>query len=191
MRAALVMASFPRWALRFFDYMYTDCRSMLLVAGEVVTDARVLCDVRQECPASGCLFAIAINPIVRAIASGPGPRAQVPFLPLRTTYSSAPLLETTLSDDNALEKWAEASGLQRQTAKCEVVPLAEGPLHGCVRTYFVDIGDRAADVRVTIAGRCLGIVLGLEAATHTVDYGRCMDLAAHSRCADDGVGGGG
>lgn len=57
-----------------------------------------------------------------------------------------------------LEVWELVSGLNLKTAKCEVVPLVEGRLDEFI------MGGRATDMRVRTASRCLGIVLGPDAA---------------------------
>lgn len=166
LRQVLVRARVPRWALRLVDYMYTDCLSLFSVAGEVVADVRIKCGVRQGCPASGSLFAIAVDPVLRVLAQGPGPRSQIPFafaddltVILRCFHILMPIVV------ELLERWSRVSGLALQTAKCEIVPLVEGPLDSFVRT-LVDLGGSAAEMRVRTASRCLGVVLGPD-AVHT------------------------
>lgn len=62
-----------------------------------------------------------------------------------------------------LEVWVSVSGLHLQTVKCEVVPLVVGRLDVFVRA-LVEMGGRAADLKVRTSSRCLGVMLGPDVA---------------------------
>lgn len=68
MESVLVRVRFPQWAFRLTISILT----ALVLEG--VTNVSMRCDVRQGYPASGCLFASAVDRVLCVLAHGPGPR---------------------------------------------------------------------------------------------------------------------
>lgn len=53
--------------------LYKDVRNLVVFSGEALVELAILRGIRQGCPLSGTLFAIAVSPLLGRIACGHGP----------------------------------------------------------------------------------------------------------------------
>lgn len=119
--------------------------------------------LKQGCPLSGSLFALAVDLLLRRLAQGPGPLDQGVF-----AYADDLALVLRLFKEGLarllpiFRRWAEVSGHRVRLDKSVVVPLGaqtrehvQGDLDGA--------GEAAVEMKTSDAARYPGVVVGLGA----------------------------
>lgn len=114
----------PPGLLRVIVALCSECRSLLLFGVVVVGEIVVTGGVKQGCPMSGRLFAMAMDPFLRRLLS----RSIVDLMRLTAYADDIALVLANLWADapGILEEfvaWSWASGLELNAGKCVLVPL--------------------------------------------------------------------
>lgn len=146
----------PITLLRAVRALYHDLVTFVVFAGESVAEMRMDSGIKQGCPLSGTLFALALDPMVRRYLA-------------EVTMASSRLC--AFADDvgvamrdfacqlrellELFEQWGRASAL-RLSMKCMLIP--DGPLD--VARAVVDANPMCDGLQVAHSGTYLGLVVG-------------------------------
>lgn len=71
--AVLRRAGIPEFVINIVKFLYTEQETLFVICGEIVATVSVGRGVEQGCPLSGSIFALAVDPLLRRSAQGPGP----------------------------------------------------------------------------------------------------------------------
>lgn len=123
-RRVLEVMGVPGQARRLVESLYLDTFALVAVGAAEPVPIRVLSGIRQGCPASGCIFALAIDPVLRGIMGcSPSPLNRlVAFADDLATYLHH-FLGMIRRFLELLADVAGATGLQLAPAKTVIVPL--------------------------------------------------------------------
>ena len=179
----------PPNVLLLIAALYADCEALIVLNGQVVNMFSVASGIKQGCPLSGTIFALAIDPLIRALTS---------------RIITPPSLLSAYADDLAivlndlfrqlpfvievLRYWARASALHLNVPKCTVVPLWRAALDE-VRGRLRRAIPWFAACAVEHHARYLGIALGPGAQHHLWEgaLARFAAAASRVRLADRGL----
>lgn len=146
----------------FVEGMYKNMSTTFEVDGVPVATMPICSGIRQGCPMSGSLFAIALDPLIRwSIANQ--------FLSSARIFAYADDLAAVFRNVfmqipvfmSALGRWAGVSGLALKPRKCVAIPLWEGP-HDAAQDLLEAHG--LPGIRVAKAARYLGVEVGPQAS---------------------------
>ena len=187
--AVLERLGVPDRVIRFVRALYHDCRALLCFAGAVVGCLQIESGIKQGCPLSGSLFALAIDPLIRAITlrglvqtSSLTAYADDIGLVLIDMFTQLVLVLSLFAD------WARATLLFLNIKKCVVVPLWSAVL-GDVRCWLRRNLPEFAMCRVDFWARYLGVIIGPGAQHHLWDglHQRLHTRAIEIKASDRGM----
>lgn len=157
----LVRMRLPGRLVNLVRAMYGQNSTVFEVSGSPVAEVSVASGIRQGCPLSGSLFALALDPLLRRLMAHHMLASACLFayaddlaaVLWRIRDELPHLLET-------LRRWSKVSGLALKAPKCVLLPLWDGDIDG-LRTYLDDeAGLQGA--RVARAARYLGVTVGAD-----------------------------
>jgi hypothetical protein len=145
--------------------MYESNTCDLVFRGQVVPGFRVLCGVRQGCPLSGSLFALAFHPILVSLSDALFKAAMNVG---HDIFGYADDLALVLYDlwrllpalDRALQVVAAAAGLHINWRKVQLIPLWRNPSFAMMRSRLSATCPRWKPSQLTLSAKYLGIQVG-------------------------------
>lgn len=162
--SVMTAAGLPEAIIRVVIFLYSKQVTYFMVAGELVAEVALERGVKQGCPLSGTLFAMAVDPLLRRLAQGPGPLQQWVFAyadDLAIVFRALCVGLARLLP--VFVVWGRISGLRLRPDKSVVVPLCARPFAE-VRRELAEVSVEAGEMSIQPAARYLGVVLGPEAS---------------------------
>ena len=155
----------PRFITNAIKALYRDGFAEIVLAGSRWDRFPVRSGIRQGCPASGTLFALAIDPCFRYILTKFGPKRGVVTAyaddiaaAVRELYEAIGIL------DKAFSVVAECSALELHPGKVIMIPLWKF-VESEVRIAVAAVAPRFAAAKIQDFGKLLGLFVGPGAAT--------------------------
>lgn len=153
-------AGIPTFIINVVLFLYSEQDTLFVMNGEVVATVCIGRGVKQGCPLSGSLFALAVDPLLRRLAQGPGPLDQGTFAYADDLALVLRLLREGLARLLPIfRRWARISGLRLRPDKRVVVPLG-GQSQELVADDLQDAGEEASEMKVGDSARYLGVLVG-------------------------------
>ena len=177
----------PQNILNLIEALYKDVTALAVFAGVVVGSFQIVSGIKQGCPMSGSIFALGIDPLLRALASR---------LPGRWTTLNAYADDVSLVLTNvflelgivldALVLWSRATAMTLNIRKCVLVPLWQHSER--LRRWIRRAHPAFASAAISSFAKYLGVVLGPGALGHLWDGLECRFLtrAGEVRASDRG-----
>jgi endonuclease/exonuclease/phosphatase family metal-dependent hydrolase len=145
--------------------MYDSTSCDLVLRGQVTPGFRVLCGVRQGCPLSGSLFALAFHPILVCLSDALFKAAMHVG---HDIFGYADDLALVLYDlwlllpalDHALAVVASAAGLHINWKKVQLIPLWRSPNLAAMRNRISATCPRWKPTQLALTAKYLGIQVG-------------------------------
>mgnify|MGYP002176574441 FL=1 len=120
----------------------------------------MLSGIRQGCPASGSLFALAIDPCIRFLMTFIGPkRGMVNAYADDIAAVLRDLFATLKTIDKAFLAIGRATALHLHPGKVQIIPLWKYD-EVAIRKQIKDIVPRLAKAKIQSSGKLLGIFVG-------------------------------
>ena len=179
----------PSPILALIRALYRDCLTLVMFAGAVVGSFFIHSGIKQGCPLSGSIFALAIDPLLRAICVRSLTRSNV--LRAYADDIGVVLMNVLLELPGLIQiflKWELASLLKLNVKKCALIPLWCAGVHRLQRWLRRSLPS-FSDCAVSNVAKYLGVMLGpgsgnvfwmgLEA--------RLLTRAAEVRASDRGL----
>ena len=171
-------AGLPEWLLRFVDVLYQENRCSLVVGAAVHAGFTSQAGIRQGCPLSPILFAVALDVLLRRL------RRLQPALATRAfaddisavtpdLFGSAPGLHEIFTE------FGQISGLHLNLPKTVLVPLFHGE-HAAILHDVLAASPGWGGLRVAGRARYLGYLLGPDRGHSSYDkaFDKVLDRAA-------------
>jgi endonuclease/exonuclease/phosphatase family metal-dependent hydrolase len=151
-----------RW-IALVRKLYDRCLCRILFAGADCASVEVRSGIKQGCPASGSIFALAADPLIRYMLMEGSLRSARIFayaddLALVTGNLGVQLPRVL----GILARWARASALELNAAKCVVIPLGGASVEG-TRAVVAEVAADFVGCSVARSGKYLGVYVGDEA----------------------------
>ena len=124
LRRVFTAMGFPAYFTDAFMQLYTDNRAEIWIGGATNTYLLILSGILQGCPASGSVFALAIDPVIRKIVSALPPRCSITI---------------AFADDLAIACARFLFHLALILSICETVKKATGMQLNFPKTYIVPL----------------------------------------------------
>ena len=160
---------FPAFLIDIIRRLYEDCTIELLYGAGSHQTFRALAGIKQGCPLSGTLFALALDPFVRLLClTIPKHLGMITAFADDIAIVALDLLEALKALAPVFATLQAASCLEVNPGKTVVIPLWD---HGRfeARRWLVDCLPSWAAFKVRLWGRFLGYLMGPEAAEHRFD----------------------
>ena len=156
--AALRAAGLPGWLTRFVEYLYEHNNCKMVVGGKLHTGFSSHAGIRQGCPLSPILFAVAVDVLLRRL------RAKVPGVELRAFADDVAAVVSDLmlsvpSLHTVFHEFGRLSGLRLNLPKTVMVPLFLGD-RGAIAQEVIRDRPGWGGLRVADHAKYLGFVLG-------------------------------
>lgn len=158
--AALRRMRIPQKVINLVEAMCHDMKTTLVFAGEAVGALALEAGVRQGCPLSGKLFALAVDPLLRvclASATLRSTRLSLLVDDLAVMLMRIVELEALMA---ALTAWAPASGMTLIERTCVVLPTSMST--DTTRGMLQRVG-LLTNAMVVTSARYLGVAVGIDA----------------------------
>jgi hypothetical protein len=150
----------PRATIEAFKALYKDCHATINLLGKRRRRFAIRSGIRQGCPASGTLFALAIDPCIRYLIARIGPTrgiinayADDIAAVIRNLYDSLKLI------NDCFETVGRATALHLHPGKVVVIPLWKFD-EADVRRRIKSIVPRLASAKIEDCGKLLGFFVG-------------------------------
>lgn len=144
--------------LATIEALYTDLVTYVFHNGRKLHSFPIKAGIKQGCPLSGSLFAIAADPLIRAhLANLTIHSGRINLFADDTAIALRHLARSLPSVLALFARWKRASGLALKNSKCVVVPGAEN-----LQAYrdFINGCAEAEGMLVATAATYLGVVVG-------------------------------
>jgi hypothetical protein len=149
------------------ESMYQDTQCSMIIRGSVYVGFQILCGVRQGCPLSGSLFALAFHPIIIHMSNTLHRQAMHIG---HDIFAYADDLALVLYDfwrqlqglANALDTIAAGAGLLISWRKVQLVPLQRSVDLAAFRRRLSATRPAWAQAKIKLQAKYLGILLGPE-----------------------------
>jgi hypothetical protein len=155
----------PAQLLQAIHALYQKCRAYILFGGDAEQFIDMQAGIKQGCPASGSIFALALDPFLRKLLTAI-PR-QLGTLAAFADDIAAVVPEilaflTTIAPMFSL--FAQASGLRLNPQKTIIIPI--GKLDPSkITAHIAEHIASWREIKLARAGKLLGVMLGPESAT--------------------------
>jgi hypothetical protein len=162
--AALHQVGVPPDMIRLIHVLYTDCVTSISLGGAEGESFLIRAGIKQGCPASGSIFALALDPFVRKLCLMlPKPLNTVVAFADDLAIVARRILAALKVLQPAFEDLALASGLRLHTGKSLIVPVGRTTAFA-VRRFLVDSLPQWAGMRIDSKGKLLGVFVGPAAS---------------------------
>jgi hypothetical protein len=185
---ALHKLGVPAWFLIALHRLYTQCEAVITIGGTSDTVMHIEAGIKQGCPASGSIFALALDPFVRLLCLRlPPPLNTVNAFADDLTIVALHLLQALRLIHPCFDMLAKAAGLRLNAKKSLIIPLAMATDFR-IRRFLVDTMPAWSRMLVENKGKLLGVHIGPGSAEH-----RWIECSAKfwSRARDAKSAGGG
>jgi hypothetical protein len=165
----LAFMQFPVFLIDIIKKLYVDCHIDLLYGAEAHDSFCANAGIKQGCPLSGTLFALALDPFIRMICTTiPKHLGMVTAFADDIAIVALHLFRTLRALAPAFALLQAASCLIVNPGKTVVIPLWDS---GCFesRRWLMDCLPAWATFKVLLCGRFLGYVIGPDAASSRWD----------------------
>jgi hypothetical protein len=160
--AALHRLGVPPMILRALHSLYQRCRASVAIDGCDVIFIEIFAGIKQGCPASGSVFALALDPFVRMMCLRlPKPLNTVTAFADDLAVVAVNLLAALRDLYPDFATMLAASGLRLNAAKTLVLPIGSMTEHK-VRRFLVEQLVEWTGMTIARFGRLLGISIGPE-----------------------------
>lgn len=158
----------PLGMVRVVEQLYINCECMLVFSGEVVGTMAITSGIKQGCPMSGSLFALAVDPFLRCILV----TSVVGLLRLEAYADDLAIVMSKFWEDvraimEQFHRWRLASALALNERKCVMAPLWPFIASDISERLAVDCPPLSGCV-VSGSARYLGVEVGPDA--HSVQW---------------------
>ena len=150
----------PKGIIRALKALYADCSATIVLGGRRLRSFNMLSGIRQGCPASGTLFALAIDPCLRYLISQIGPArglvnayADDIAAVLRDMFKSIGMI------DLIFKTIGRATSLHLHPGKVQIIPLWKFDIEA-VRARIRRLAPRLAKAKIQDCGKRLGVYVG-------------------------------
>ena len=161
----LAKMKIPKVIIRALKAMYADCSATIVLGGRRLRSFNMLSGIRQGCPASGTLFALAIDPCLRFLIGKVGPKRGIVnayaddiAAVLRDMFASIGLIDTIFQTIGG------ATSLHLHPGKVQIIPLWKFDAE-TIRAQIRLLAPRLAKAKVQDCGKLLGVFVGPGAET--------------------------
>jgi endonuclease/exonuclease/phosphatase family metal-dependent hydrolase len=162
--AALQRLGVPNQILTAIRKLYSQCAANILIGGCNNIEIQVLAGIKQGCPASGSIFALALDPFVRLLCLRlPRPLSAIGAFADDIVITVMHLMKALRDLFPLFDLLAQAAGLQLNTKKTVIIPLS-ATTEFEIRRFLVDTLPGWGGMHINSAGKLLGIMIGPEAA---------------------------
>jgi endonuclease/exonuclease/phosphatase family metal-dependent hydrolase len=162
--ASLRKLGVPQHVLTALRKLYSRCTANILIGGSSDIDISILAGIKQGCPASGSIFALALDPFIRYLCLRiPPPLNAVGAFAddiVITVHNLLASLRVLFPMFVVLEL---AGGLKLNITKTIIIPLAKATEFS-VRRFLVEAIPSWGKLAIKDAGKLLGVLLGPAAA---------------------------
>jgi hypothetical protein len=150
----------PKEIIRALKGLYADCSATIVLGGRRLRSFCMLSGIRQGCPASGTLFALAIDPCLRYLISKLGPERGIVnayaddiAAVLRDMFKSIGMI------DLIFRTIGRATSLHLHPGKVQIIPLWKYDIDD-IRRKILLLAPRLVQAKVQDCGKLLGIFVG-------------------------------
>jgi hypothetical protein len=156
----LVKMGIPQATIQAFKALYRDCFATIMLMGKRRRRFAIKSGIRQGCPASGTLFALAMDPCIRYLIARIGPD-----LGLVNAYADdiaaviRNLFDSLVLVNRCFEIIGQATALHLHPGKVVVVPLWKFD-EAEVRQRIRALVPRLAAAKIQDCGKLLGFFIG-------------------------------
>jgi hypothetical protein len=158
--AALRRLGVPDYIIMAIRKLYTHCTASILIGGCSHVEINIRAGIKQGCPASGSIFALALDPFVRMLCLRlPRPLNSIGAFAddiVITVLNLLPALRYLFPLFNLL---ARAAGLRLNANKTVIIPLGL-TTEFMIRRFLIDVLPGWGDILVQPAGKLLGVLIG-------------------------------
>jgi hypothetical protein len=165
----LLTMKFPQFLIDIIRKLYEECLIELLYGAEAHEPFRALAGIKQGCPLSGTLFALALDPFIRMLClTIPMPLNMVSAFADDIAIVAKELLLALRALAPVFAVLQAASCLEVNPLKTVVIPLwPEGRFE--TRRWLSECLPAWAAFKIKLCGRFLGYLIGPAAAEHRWD----------------------
>jgi hypothetical protein len=146
--------------------LYAECKADIMLNGEIFDGINMTSGIKQGCPASGSIFALALDPFIRyLLLQLPSPLHLTVAFADDIAIASRHLFKILPKILSAFRRLEVAAALQLNMKKVKIIPYWTGGKFETKR-YLTDSLPEMMEAEVCLAGTLLGVLLGPEAAQH-------------------------
>ena len=151
-----------KW-IKFIKKLYKGCLCNILFAGAVCTVVLIESGIKQGCPASGSLFALVADPLIRFMLV----ESALRWSRILAYADDLALVCWRLDEQlpvvlEILRVWGLATALKLNPTKCVVIPLGGATVES-IRAIIAEVSCEFAHCKVQLAGKYLGVFVGAGA----------------------------
>ena len=146
---------------RILQQLYANCRTTITLRGLRFTSFYILSCIKQGCPASGTIFALAIDPVLRFMIDNLPPRIArfgAYADDIATVFKHMPRDLPPLLDIFILV--GRATALHIKMKKCVIVPRDQRKSIADHRRAIAAVAPMFADAKIEFHAKYLGAVIG-------------------------------
>jgi hypothetical protein len=158
--AALRRLGVPDYILTALRKLYTHCTASILIGGCNNIEITIRAGIKQGCPASGSIFALALDPFVRLLCLRlPRPLNSIGAFADDIVVTVLHLLPAMRTLFPIFDLLLRAAGLRLNTKKTVIIPLGLTTEFN-IRRFLIDALPRWGGMLIQPAGKLLGILIG-------------------------------
>jgi endonuclease/exonuclease/phosphatase family metal-dependent hydrolase len=158
--AALHRLGVPPWMLRAIHALYTDCTGTIMLGGETTADISITAGIKQGCPASGTIFALALDPFIRMLCLRlPRPLNSIAAFADDLAISVLKLLAALRLLFPAFDILGRGTGLRLHPKKSLIIPIGRSSEFS-VRRFLIECLPAWGEMAIQDTGKLLGIFIG-------------------------------
>jgi len=170
------MSGLPTQLITLIRCLYRNCTHIIRIGGKRFNGPRLLSGVRQGCPLSGLLFAIAMEPILRRISYAIGPQCSLRAYADDVGIVLMNFMLVLGSLGAAFHCIGEGTGLNLNVSKTIFIPLWPVCNKKQLTNLIREIWPAWRDMIISDRGKYLGFLLGPGSSNHIWD--KALDKAS-------------